>query len=321
MNKLPVIYTLQELKDLDNKVVVYLENKYQWGKLVETSLFHMTSEYRGQYCYSLSRKTFSSSSSKTYTGSYGDVKIIYFNQINFNQTSINKRDFTIEGSEALKKAFVEESGLNNSDIFWNLFLTPSNVKEKALTCTAYKQYIHFILPSQWDEAIKYVKEYFTEPQEEIAIGDWVTILKSEENWCDPDMNEYVGKTYQVTSVDNNTDKGSIIKFKNDGDWEWTSGDKHFRLATTEEIASTLTFKIGQYTAIINPTDVEIIGRGSIFHADFRRMASKLLYANFECGGYTVNASIDTIDIGCVKEVPFKDFKAVYDKFVELYGED
>lgn len=49
---------------------------------------------------------------------------------------------------------------------------------------------HFVLPKDWDAAVKYVTEFNT-PKPTFKVGDWITILKSEDNWAD-EMDKYVG---------------------------------------------------------------------------------------------------------------------------------
>lgn len=302
-------YTLEEVKALSkgNKIVVYLDSEKEFKALLDTHLFQMCSNYYGEYCYHLNRGTYSSSSDSNNPGSYTDynpdIKVITFNQIIFNKPMLKKEEFTIEGSEALKKAFVEESGLNNSDIFWNLFLTPSNVKEKALTCTAYKQYIHFILPSQWDEALEYVKEYFAE--DEFKVGDWVI------GWH-ATCKDFKTKAWQIGRL-TSTSVRPVDKSDNYG-----TDYKSVRKATPEEIkaAQIKTFKLGEHTAVVTEDKVEIAGRGSLTHAECIQLVDNLRKPSF-IGGFEIHSTYNTIDIGCVKNVPFEDIIVVYNYLISL----
>ena len=80
-------------------------------------------------------------------------------------------DFTIEGTEALIKAFITDSG------FGLVFTVGDRQSHPYLTSSCYlnnhysfsrKCYpTHFVLPQQWDEAMSYVKRYFAQYKEHV----------------------------------------------------------------------------------------------------------------------------------------------------------
>lgn len=95
-----------------------------------------------------------------------------------------KEDFTIEGSVALLKAFVEESGLNSDKVDLtdneHPYLTSLSGERNGLDQSCMKFKKHFILPQDWNEALEYVKLYF---QPEFKVGDWVTVTwKPDHYW-------------------------------------------------------------------------------------------------------------------------------------------
>lgn len=86
---------------------------------------------------------------------------------------------------------------------------------------------------------------------EFKIGDWVTILKSDQDWADNgEMDKFVGRTVQITEVYLETQ----IRFKDDEDWTWNYRNKHFRPATLGEIEA------AQWNKIIYPSHkLEVTG--------------------------------------------------------------
>lgn len=65
------------------------------------------------------------------------------------------------------------------------------------------------------------------------VGDKVIITKSEENWISG-MDEYNNTIQIVNSINSKT--GTLLRFKRDDGWDWNFNQKHFRIATPEEIA-------------------------------------------------------------------------------------
>jgi len=215
---------------------------------------------------------------------------------------MEKQDFTIEGSEALKKAFVEESGLKNSSISWSMYLTNS-ATPNAITSTYGKRDSHFVLPKDWEKALDYVKEYFKE-EEKFKVGDWVVVLPEDKYFCNCEQNI----AQQIDELQEG-ELPYVLKFR-DGH---TNSHAEVRLATPKEIEAvkTKTFKLGEHTAVVTKDKVEIAGRGSLTHQECIALVDKLKRANFQCGGFTISVNYTTINIGCVKKVLYKDMLAIY----------
>lgn len=79
-------------------------------------------------------------------------------------------------------------------------------------------------------------KYVDKPEKWIPkVGDWVTLIKSDENWAEK-MNLLVGKTVLITNI--NTSSCSSIEFKeraSNGSWSWTLENRHYRKALPHEI--------------------------------------------------------------------------------------
>lgn len=80
-------------------------------------------------------------------------------------------DFTIEGTEALIKAFVADSGfglvLTVGDRQSHPYLTSSCYLNNHYSFSRKCYPTHFVLPQQWDEAMSYVKRYFSQQKEHV----------------------------------------------------------------------------------------------------------------------------------------------------------
>jgi len=91
------------------------------------------------------------------------------------QTKIMKKeDFSFEGPESLKKAFGEELGLvPTSSYSWEYMTSGSPKFHKNICGTLSKEAVHFILPQDWDKAIKYAKEFYVEEEtkKSLYFGD------------------------------------------------------------------------------------------------------------------------------------------------------
>lgn len=188
-------------------------------------------------------------------------------QTKLKQTKME--NYSIEGSKALKTAFVEECGLKtyNSSTLDCRLLTSVSVPVGTVQGGA-ETSRHFVLPKDWDKAVAYVKEFNT-PKPVLPVykvGDWVTILKSDSNWTD-DMNKYVGTTVQIISINNTGYKGGTdITFKDSNCWTWSSYSKHYRLATPAEIKKATTpvvFKAGDVVVITGNTNSSVNKVGDI----------------------------------------------------------
>ena len=80
--------TLSELETRED-LVVFLETEEEYEKLkvyIPNLIY-----YYGPYCYSIFRRTYSSNSGKTYSGSYGNVNIVLFKNIIFPDTSSSEK--------------------------------------------------------------------------------------------------------------------------------------------------------------------------------------------------------------------------------------
>lgn len=93
---------------------------------------------------------------------------------------MEKQNFSIEGTVALKKAFVEELNLTTSSegsiTEWK-YLT--NGLRVDLCGVNVEKGLHFKLPQQWDEAVIYAKEFFRK-EPKFKIGDYIVAVGSTE---------------------------------------------------------------------------------------------------------------------------------------------
>lgn len=90
---------------------------------------------------------------------------------------MKKQDFTIEGSVALKKAFIEECGVGMHEVFFGIF-TLDEYKylinsDKGFAGINSKCNLNFNLNTQYGEALEYVREYFKPEEPEFKVGDYI----------------------------------------------------------------------------------------------------------------------------------------------------
>jgi hypothetical protein len=101
-------YTVDELIGND-KLLVYLDSKEEWNKLNDLVGDAVTSDYYGQHCYNVIEKTYSSTSTKTYVGSYDSNSII----LTINQIKTMEKE--IVGYKLIKpeykKAYLRIAGI------------------------------------------------------------------------------------------------------------------------------------------------------------------------------------------------------------------
>lgn len=93
-------------------------------------------------------------------------------QTELKQTQME--NYSIEGSKALKTAFVEECKLTlntSSTITGYKYLTSKDKPIGTVQGTGTKTSQHFVLPKDWDAAVKYVTEFNTAPK--FKVNDWV----------------------------------------------------------------------------------------------------------------------------------------------------
>lgn len=170
---------------------------------------------------------------------------------------MKKQDFTIEGSIPLKEAFVKESGLKNSSINWDEYLTSSSSAKNALTSVIKKFDKHFKLPQQWDEALEYVKDYFTE-EPEFKVGAFITFIKATEN----SEVDHVGDVLQITNIrDDSFHEKWIYHTGNSfsgGAFKLNSYKSSIRRATEEEILTHLQKEFTERTGIDIGSEVMVI---------------------------------------------------------------
>jgi hypothetical protein len=84
---------------------------------------------------------------------------------------MTKQPFTIEGSVALKKALLEETGIPlNCEEALNFPYLTVHKQGRELEATSDKSYTHYQLPQDWGKAVAAVKDFFAE--ERFEKGKW-----------------------------------------------------------------------------------------------------------------------------------------------------
>lgn len=248
---------------------------------------------------------------------YEGAQVITFEQFKQyvlkQKTMKTKQDFTIEGSIALKEAFVKESGLQNSEIYFEDYLVPSFSRENSLTSTAGKQLKHFILPQQWNEALEYVKEYFKE--EEFKAGDYVVMT---DYGTATKTNSFIlGAVYKLSRNYNKSNGFFVEKdsngYNNNGWSKAFALDIKIRKATSEEIKTSKykEFTLGYYTAKVTKDVVLIEGKGKVTAREWLKLSEKFkAITTVYCGEFIV--SFDTISIGCINDITQEQFNSITD---------
>ena len=87
---------------------------------------------------------------------------------------MKKKDFSFEGPESLKKAFGEELELVPTSSYNYQYMTSADpIFHKNICGSWSKETVHFILPQDWDKAIKYAKEFYAEEEtkKSLYFGD------------------------------------------------------------------------------------------------------------------------------------------------------
>lgn len=85
---------------------------------------------------------------------------------------------------------------------------------------------------------------------DFKVGDWVVITKSGERWC-YSMDKFIGRCVQITELHPYT----RIRFSGDDGWFWDYKFKHFRKATSQEIAH----ELSKLSPGINSTTIQLDG--------------------------------------------------------------
>lgn len=242
------------------------------------------------------------------------------------EETMTKQDFTIEGSDALKKAFIEECGIPPlTDKSHTVHYLCSTIDRKNLQSSGIrKKDVHFTLPSQWEKALQYVKEYFAE--DEFKVGDWVVVTGLEYN--NDKAIYHKGLVAQISKNRYHTQKSYSGK---DNWWHWLEfngvllsphnavGQSCLRMATPEEIEKakikTKTFKLGDFTAIVSKDKVIIADRGSVTISECIKWFEKEFNVGNDkyssLGEFAVTENTYTLNLGCVRNVPVKDIEEVY----------
>ena len=214
-----------------------------------------------------------------------------------------KQDYRIEGSKALRQAFVEECGLTpKSDDTLQSYdaFTSSNQKPKTVR-GAGKMNLDgdkaFTLPQQWDEAVKYVNDFYKPEVPKVKNNDWVYILTDYKVGY-----KKIGDVFQITRVD--------------GDYLYFEPDKsvtldRVRLATPSEIKEVTIpkFKMADYESNINKEEKTIsFGCQTYTKNEVKLLidAAKLCAsvgrkANVTANGFTVNIS-DTLTVNNLETI-------------------
>jgi hypothetical protein len=169
-----------------------------------------------------------------------------------NKENKMNNQISIEGSPALLEGFIKESGVKYAstiDVLKDCLPTYPylvlDYKNRFATSST-KENRHFILPTDWYEALAAIKEAVkpTKPEPyKYKEGDWVKLVSKrpvEWNYVG-EMDYLLGKVVQLTTVNR------LIKFKEGGMWA-VSTENIERLATPEEIAATqiLKYDVGDY---------------------------------------------------------------------------
>jgi hypothetical protein len=84
-------YTISEIEQ-NKDLVIFLDNKEEHTKIIESKLTEKLVPYYGKYCYSLYDNTYSSNSNENYPGAYKEATIVKFNQIDFQDTPVSVLD-------------------------------------------------------------------------------------------------------------------------------------------------------------------------------------------------------------------------------------
>lgn len=270
-------YTIKEI--LDNpKIIIFIENDKQFDKLSNIKELKLTNCYMGSYCYDPHIRRWSSSSTKTYPGSFSsDSIIITSEQIvedvpekeeNKPKVEVSKWysfNWDLFGPNSTIIAKIKEVNENSFTLSWRSYLWRKNDYS---TSDGYDfRNVSNIKELSIDEVQKYLPENHPdkiESNQEFKVGDWVVLQYSSA--------KEIG--YNTTSNNTRLKAGHIDKIANfrDGQtwsenskirWVGLESDPHngvieilLRHATQEEINNHL-ISIGQIPIgeLLN-TDIE-----------------------------------------------------------------
>jgi len=161
-------------------------------------------------------------------------------------TTTETKPFTVEGSNTLRAAFCEEVNIKPSgtgSISSYKYLTMAE-GTKTLDGVHSKKSVHFVLPKDWDAAVKYVKEYLTPKVAAFVKDGWYTVIKTNTSTGYSRVSDMMGRTFQAkagirNSVDINLNVKPFVTFGN-GDGGYNTPIKCLRAATTAEIKAAQT---------------------------------------------------------------------------------
>lgn len=288
MAEIKETYSIKEL-ETSNEILLYLDNKEEHDKVKKLTA-NLISIYCGQYCYSLNKGTYCSTSSKNNIGNYKKgSKIITIDQIK----ELNMKQKELIGYKLIKPEYEEAA----------LLLCIKDGKGWAKD----RKY-HFSNESiAYHNAIKArILDLWFEPvffEEEFKIGDWVSFY-SETN-----------KKFHTAKI---TKLGSSYHYLSDG----TEPFVHLlRKATEEEIAAathkTVKLSIGKNVDIGRDklsNQVFIIAEGKTIQ--YKHINN--LYCNTNTFGDTGwKIQYNTFDIGCWKNITREDLKLIIDAYEEI----
>ena len=238
----------------------------------------------------------------------------YWNRTKEND--MKKEDFTIEGSTALKKAFVEEGGFITTAYFASYkylsnLLSSSEEDNNKLFGTDTKESKHFVLPQQYNEALEYVKDFWKE-EEKFDVGDWV--IGWHDNWHN--RRSVAWQIFSILTLNG-------VKFARPDDAARGNTElKNIRKATPEEIEQAQTKWInvsGQFHVEINSKGIFHEGEDIIREdiTEFVEMITK--FKNYVLVGHLVKVKeIIFSKTGCENyETKLSDWKKVWEEYKKI----
>jgi len=247
----------------------------------------------------------------------GSIKLVgtrnyWFNKLQFElstQTKLKQakmENYSIEGSKALKTAFVEECKLkvySDTKINNERHLTSEDISKGTVQSTGTKCKQHFVLPKDWDAAVKYVTKFNAVPK--FKNGDYVVVVKNTSGSCNK-----VGDIGILSrTTDRNTHVEAIPESRGAGNCH-DFGD--LRLATPAEIkkATTVVYKAGDIVVITdnNNGSINRVGDVGICVSELYRTGDQI---QVKVGDYTGSSNWTMFtDMRIATTAEIKAFKAV-----------
>ena len=128
-----------------------------------------------------------------------------------------KQEFTVEGTEVLKKAFIEEVGVrayNTTSHKENLYPGIEGGEKFLGGWDTHKAPTHFILPQDWDKAVIAAKEYFKDEIKSVQTKTLVVGNQKIKVIISKDKIEAEGKKISIKLLD------EALDIMNQEDWKW-----------------------------------------------------------------------------------------------------